>query len=184
MAQNLRILSRTGCGEMKIKAHILLLILLLISIACNTQGQIEIEASEVNYFNGITGKNEIMESYRIKNNSNEDYLTWVSLEPINERSNIELVHDYFKKRKSDFNFLEAMFENLLDEQPTIIGYSFIKNINPGETFHYFIAKNDKSSVFYRERIVLIEKKEVEQHLRMVIDEKYFYESPSIILTEE
>lgn len=169
---------------MKTRVHILLLILLLISMACNTQGQIQIEASEVNYFNGITGQNEIMESYRIKNNSNEDYLTWISLEPINERTNIELIHDYFKKRKSDFNFLEAMFENLLDEQPTIIGYSFIKNINPGETFHYFIAKNDKSSVFYRERIVLIEKKEVEQYLRMVIDEKYFYESPSIILTEE
>lgn len=168
---------------MKIKAHILLLILLLISIACNTQGQIEIEASEVNYFNGITGKNEIMESYRIKNNSNEDYLTWVSLEPINERSNIELVHDFFKKRKGDFNFLEAMFENILDEQPTAIGYSFIKNINPGETFSYYISHNETVSILYQERIVLIKRKEVEQYLRMQLDDKYFYESPSIILTE-
>lgn len=166
------------------KVHILLLTLLLIVTACNAQCQIQIDNTEINYFNEITGKNEIIENYRITNNSNEEYLTWVSLEPINERTNTELVHDYFKKRKGDFSFLEAMFENLLDEQPTVIGYSFIKNINPGETFHYFIAKNEKSSVFYRERIVLIKRKEVEQYLRMPIDDKYFYESPSIILTEK
>lgn len=166
------------------KVHILLLTLLLFSTACNAQCQIQIDNTEINYFNEITGKNEIIEDYRITNNSNEEYLTWVSLEPINERTNTELVHDYFKKRKGDFSFLEAMFENLLDEQPTTIGYSFIKNINPGETFHYYIAKNDKSSVFYRERIVLIKRKEVEQYLRMQINDKYFYESPSIILTEE
>jgi len=169
---------------MKMKVHILLLTLLLIVTACNAQCQIQIDNTEINYFNEITGKNEIIEDYRITNNSNEEYLTWVSLEPINERTNTELVHDYFKKRKGDFSFLEAMFENLLDEQPTVIGYSFIKNINPGETFHYFIAKNEKSSVFYRERIVLIKRKEVEQYLRMPIDDKYFYESPSIILTEK
>jgi hypothetical protein len=169
---------------MKIRAHIFLLTLLMVVTACDPQRQIHIDTTEVSYFNGITGKNEIMESYRITNNSDEDYFTWVSLEPINERTNTELIHDYFKKRKGDFSFLEAMFENLLDEQPTVIGYSFIKNINPGETFHYFIAKNEKSSVFYRERIVLIKRKEVEQYLRMQIDDKYFYESSSIILTEK
>ncbi|NLX41113.1 MAG: hypothetical protein GXY75_04375 [Bacteroidales bacterium] len=169
---------------MKIRAHIFLLTLLMVVTACDPQRQIHIDTTEVSYFNGITGKNEIMESYRITNNSDEDYFTWVSLEPINERTNTELIHDYFKKRKGDFSFLEAMFENLLDEQPTVIGYSFIKNINPGETFHYFIAKNEKSSVFYLERIVLIKRKEVEQYLRMQIDDKCFYESPSIILTEK
>ena len=169
---------------MKTKAYIILLTLLLFSTACNAQCQIHIDTTEVSYFNGITGKNEIMEDYRITNNSNEDYLTWVSLEPLNERSNIELVHDYFKKRNGDFNFLEAMFENFLDEQPTTIGYSFIKNINPGETFSYYISHTETVSNFYQERIVLIKRKEVEQYLRMQIDDKYFYESPSIILTEE
>jgi hypothetical protein len=169
---------------MKIRAHIILLTLLLVVTACDPQRQIQIETAEVSYYNGITDKNEIIESYRITNNSDEDYLTWVSLEPINERSNIELVHDYFKKRKGDFTFLEAMFENLLDEQPTIIGYSFVKNINPGETFSYFISQSETASNFYQERIVLIKRKEVEQYLRMEINDKYFYESPSIILTEE
>ncbi|HPK29792.1 MAG TPA: hypothetical protein PK979_01970 [Bacteroidales bacterium] len=168
---------------MKIKVHIFLLTLLMVITACNAQRQIHIDTTEVSYFNGITGKNEIIEDYRITNNSDEEYLTWVSLEPINERSNIELVHDFFKKRKGDFNFLEAMFENILDEQPTAIGYSFIKNINPGETFSYYISHNETVSILYQERIVLIKRKEVEQYLRMQLDDKYFYESPSIILTE-
>ncbi len=169
---------------MKTKVHILLLTLLLVITACNAQHQIHIDTTEVSYFNEITGKNEIMESYRITNNSDEDYLTWVSLEPINERTNTELVHDYFKKRKDDFTLIEAMFENILDERPTIIGYSFIKNIKPGETFSYYISQNETVSNFHQERIVLIKRKEVEQYLRMQIDDKYFYQSPSIILTEK
>ena len=41
----------------------------------------------------------------------------------------------------------------------IARYSFIKNITANETFSYFIAKNEKASNFYSERIVLIKKKE-------------------------
>ena len=183
MAQHFGILPRAGWGKMKTKVHILLLTLLPVVTACNAQRQIHIDTVAVSYYNGITDKNEIIEEYLIKNNSNEDYLTWVSLEPINERTDTELVHDYFKKRKDDFSLIEAMFENILDEQPTIIGYSFIKNIKPGETFSYYISQNETVSNFYQERIVLIKRKEVEQYLRMQIDDKYFYESPSIILTE-
>jgi hypothetical protein len=184
MAQDLGILSRATLIKRKTRACISLLTLMLFITACNAQGQIQIDTAEVSYYNGIIDKNVIIEDFRITNNSSEEYLTWVSLEPINDRPNTELVHDYFKKRKGDFSLIEAMFENLLDEQPTTIGYSFIKNINPGETFHYYIAKNDKSSVFYRERIVLIKRKEIEQYLRIQLDDKYFYKSSSIILTEK
>ena len=86
----------------------------------------------------------------------------------NNRTNIELIHDYFKKRKGDFNLIEMMCENLLNKQSINIGYSFIKNITANETFSYFIAKNEKASNFYSERIVLIKKKDVEQYLKMEI----------------
>lgn len=66
-----------------------------------------------------------------------------------------------------------MYENLLDEGPINIGYSFIKNITAGKTFSYFIAKTDIKSNLYQGRIVLIKKKEVEQYLKIQIDEKYF-----------
>jgi hypothetical protein len=150
----------------------------------NAQCQIQIDTISFCYFNGITEQTQIIDKYQITNNSNEDYLTWISLVPKNNKSNIELTHDFFKKRKGDFNLIEAMYENLLDGRPIIIGYSFIKNIAVGETFSYFIAKTEIKSNFYQGRIVLIKKKEVEQYLRMQIHEKYFFKLPSIFLTEK
>ena len=91
---------------MKTRACISLLTLLLFITACNAQGQIQIDTAEVSYYNGLIDKNEIIEDFRITNYSSEEYLTWVSLEPINERTNTELVHDYFKKRKGDFSSLK------------------------------------------------------------------------------
>ena len=136
------------------------------------------------YYNGITEEREIIDKYQITNNSDENYLTWVALEPINDRTDIELVHDYFKKRKGDFNLVEMMFENLLDSLPINIGYSFIKNIAPKESFSYYISKKNMASNFYRERIVLIKRKEVEQYLKMEIDTKYVYQYSNIFLIEK
>lgn len=67
--------------------------------------------------------------------------------------------------------IEMMCENLLDKRPINIGFSFIKNIAIGKTFSYIITQTDAK--FYQERIVLLKKKEVEQYLKMQIDEKYF-----------
>lgn len=134
---------------MKTRVHILFLTFLLYTVTLNAQRLIQIDTISVNYFNGITKKNEIIDNYQITNNSDEDYLTWVSLVPINNRTNIELIHDYFKKRKGDF-----------------------------------IAKNEKASNFYSERIVLIKKKDVEQYLKMEIGNQYFYQFPNIFLIEK
>lgn len=169
---------------MKIKISILSLTFLFYTIKLNAQYQIHVDPISVNYFNGITEKKEIIDKYHIINNSTEDYLTWVSLVPINNRTNIELMHDYFKKRKGDFNLIEMMCENLLENQPINIGYSFIKNITAGTTFSYFIVKNETESNFYRERIVIIKKKEVEQYLKIIIDKKYFYQLSDIFLIEK
>ena len=81
---------------MKTRVHILFLTFLLYTVTLNAQRLIQIDTISVNYFNGITKKNEIIDNYQITNNSDEDYLTWVSLVPINNRTNIELIHDYFK----------------------------------------------------------------------------------------
>ena len=139
---------------MKTRVHILFLTFLLYTVTLNAQRLIQIDTISVNYFNGITKKNEIIDNYQITNNSDEDYLTWVSLVPINNKQSIN------------------------------IGYSFIKNITANETFSYFIAKNEKASNFYSERIVLIKKKDVEQYLKMEIGNQYFYQFPNIFLIEK
>ena len=54
---------------------------------------------------------------------------------------------FFKKIKGDFSYIQAMYEELLDNRPSITGYSFIKKIAPGETFTYFIVKTDPESNF-------------------------------------
>lgn len=170
---------------MKIKNSILFLTFLFYTITLDAQCQIHIDTISVNYFNGITEKKEIIDIYQIKNNSDEDYLTWVSLVPINNRTNIKLIRDYFIKNKGDFNLIGMMNDNLLPQESMCeIGYTFMKNISPGETFSYFVAKNGIESKFYRERIVIIKKKEVEQYLKMIIDKKYFYQLSDIFLIEK
>ena len=72
---------------MKTRVHILFLTFLLYTVTLNAQRLIQIDTISVNYFNGITKKNEIIDNYQITNNSDEDYLTWVSLVPINNRTN-------------------------------------------------------------------------------------------------
>lgn len=169
---------------MKTIIYMLFSIYLFFTMSLNAQCQIHIDTASFSYFNGITEQTQTIDNYQITNNSNEDYLTWVSLVPINNKSNIELVHDFFKKRKGDFSLVEMIYENLLDEQPISIGYSFMKNIIPGETFSYFFAKTDTFSTIYQDRIVVIKKKEVEKYSRMQIDEKYFFQLPIIFLTEK
>lgn len=164
--------------------HIFLSTFLFCIMGLNGQCQIHIDTVSFHYYNGITAQAQIIDNYQITNNSNEDYITWVSLVPAINKSNIELIRDFFKNRKGDFNLIEMIYENLLDEQPINIGYSFIKNIAIGETFSYFIVKTDTNSTFYQERIVVVKRKEVEEYLKMEIQKKYFYQLSSIFLTEK
>ncbi len=149
----------------------------------NAQCQLQIDTVSFSYFNGITEQNQTIDNYKIINNSNEEYLTWVSLVPTSNKSNVELIRDFFKKRKGDFNLIEMINENLLNDKSISIGYSFIKNILSGDTFSYFIAKTNTNSTFYQDRIVVIKKKEVEQYLNMQIERKYYFPLTSIFLTE-
>lgn len=75
-----------------------------------------------------------------------------------------------------------MYDNLLNKQSTCIGYSFVKHIAVGKTFSYFISKSDTE--FYAKRIVIIKKKEVEECLRIQIDERCFFNLSCIFLTEK
>ncbi len=167
---------------MKTMVYIFFSFFMFCAMNLNAQSPIEIDTVSLRYVNGFTNQHEIVDEYRMTNHSNEEYITWVSLEPTNDKSNIELVHDFFKKIKGDFSYIQAMYEELLDNRPSITGYSFIKKIAPGETFTYFIVKTDPESNFYSERIVLMKGSEVEQYLSLQIEEIYFFKPSSIVLT--
>jgi hypothetical protein len=152
------------------------------NLELNAQSPLQIDIVSYNYFNGITGHKQTIDNYKITNNSNEEYLTWLSLVPVNNKSNIELIRDFFKVRKGDFNYVEIMYDEFVN-MSIDIGYTFIRKISSSETFSYIIAKTNSNSTFYQDRIVVIKKNEVEQCLKLCIEERYFFQLSSIFLTE-
>ena len=156
---------------------------LFCSADLHAQSYVLIDTLSLCYSNGITYQTNTINSYRITNNTNEEYLTWVSLAPTNSKSKIGLIRDFFLARKGDFSFMEMMYEKLLCDQSISIGYSFIKKIAIGETFSYFITKSNPFSMFYQDRIVVIRRREVEQYLRVNIDDSCFFQPDFIVLTE-
>ena len=160
------------------------LLLSLLPFKLNAQCHICIDTVSYAYFNAITDKKVTIETYEITNNSNEEYLTWISLAPQSDRSTEEQVLCYFKQRKGDFSFLEMMYEGLLNgQQHCTIGYSFLKSIKKGECFSYSFMKTESDSQVYRDRIVLVKRKDVETILRAQLDSTVFYRLSSIVLVE-
>jgi hypothetical protein len=151
-------------------------------LGLNAQCRLRIDTVSSYYFNGLIQQGQKIEIYKMTNNTMEEYLTWVSIIPVEHKSHSELIRDYFIKQKGDFNLIEMINEDLLKDKTINIGYSFIKNILPKEAFSYMIVKNDSNSTFYQDRIVIIKKKEVELYLNMQIKKKYFSPLKSIILT--
>ena len=90
---------------MKTMVYIFFSFFMFCAMNLNAQSPIEIDTVSLRYVNGFTNQHEIVDEYRMTNHSNEEYITWVSLEPTNDKSNIELVHDFFKKIKGDFSYL-------------------------------------------------------------------------------
>lgn len=162
--------------------YFILLFIILCGLKLNAQNPFEIDSVSYSYFNGITRHKQIINNFRIINRSNEEYLTWISLIPTHNKTNAELIYDFFRKRKGDFSFIDIMNEDLLYNSINI-GFTFMKRILPNEEFSYYIAKTDSISTFYQDRIVVINKNEVEHHLKMEIKENYFFPFSSIFLIE-
>ena len=165
---------------MKTMVYIFFSFFMFCAMNLNAQSPIEIDTVSLRYVNGFTNQHEIVDEYRMTNHSNEGYITWVSLEPIKNKSNLLLMREFFLQAHGDFSHL--MGDCILDELPVNTGYSFIKKIAPGETFSYFIVKTDPESNFYSERIVLMKESELTQFLKMQLEERYFFKPSNIVLT--
>lgn len=132
---------------MKTMVYVFFSFFMFCAMNLNAQSPIEIDTVSLRYVNGFTNQHEIVDEYRMTNHSNEEYITWVSLEPTNDKSNIELVHDFFKKIKGDFSYIQAMYEELLDNRPSITGYSFIKKLHPVRHLPISLSKQIRNQIF-------------------------------------
>lgn len=155
---------------------------LVVCCRLNAQTPIEIDTVSMSYINGFTYQKEILDEYRMTNHSNEEYVTWVSLKPIEDKSNRQLLREFFLEIHGDFNYIHLMGDCVLDRMPVNTGYSFIKKIAPGETFTYIILKKNSGSSFYSERIVLMKGSELTQFLKMPLAERYFFPLSYVVLT--
>ena len=144
--------------------------------------QISIDTSTFSNFNWITKQDQTVKKYRITNNSDEDYLTWIGTVPVDGHDSGFLITKYFFKPIGDFSFGALMYDYATTD-PGCIGATFLKNISAGESFSYFIIKTNIKSDFYEDRIVIMRRSEVEQFLKIHIDEEYLYQLQDIFLTE-
>lgn len=56
------------------------------------------------FYNVFNSQIEFNETICIENQSQEEYLTWISFEPIGNKSEEHLIRDYFIRRKKRFFF--------------------------------------------------------------------------------
>lgn len=149
-------------------------IIFFLFLCIRTMGQISIDSCTCTYFNEFTNSYSYIKSYRITNNSKEDYVTWVSSMFTNSISNEEAIHRYFRNQIGDYNILFLLQEKLLNSSLTNrIGTSFMKRIKPKETFEYLIIKRNSCSDYFEKRLFLIPRQEIEKYLQTEIPEECF-----------
>lgn len=122
--------------------------------------------------------------YTITNNTNDNYLTWVSPYNIQGKTEEQLYREYFIRRvKSDFSFFDLMIEETIsDELYNIIGFSFLKVIPPFSEFMYCIEKNAAS--VYLDNIIVTKQDYVYKYIAMLIPQKFYYTCDTIYVNAE
>lgn len=149
----------------------------------NAKCEIIADSIPMSYYDAITNRTYTIVCYEITNNSSEDYYTWISLDTIDNKTKKDILHDFFKKRKGHFSYIDLMFEELATPLSISIGYTFITKISPGCKFHYIFVQSNGVDSIYSNRIVVMPKAEVESYVRFEIDEKYFYKCAYIVLND-
>ncbi len=147
--------------------------------------QILIDTTTYKYKDEFNGNERCIENYKIINNTNEDYLTWISLKSIAGKPEQWIIHRFLKNQIGDYNLMFMIYNGLLSQQYTNrIGTTFMKNIRPHKSFVYVIIKNKKNSLFYENRVAIVKRKSVEEYLQKKLDDNVFSPMDCIPLIEK
>ena len=160
-------------------------ILSLLFLSPKGWGQIVIDTTTYRYKDEFNGNERYIENYKITNNTNEDYLTWISLKSIVGKPEKWIIHRFLRNQIGDYNLMFMIYNGLLNYQYTNrIGTTFMKNIRPHESFVYVIIKNKKNSLFYENRVAIVKRKSVEEYLQKKLDDNVFSPMDCIPLIEK
>ena len=101
----------------------------------------------------------------VKNVTDETYFSWIATRPLSEmKTTLSVIREYFFYPKGDLNLFTILTDSVIREpyHPTI-GITFIKMIQPGETFKYVFIDKDKAER-YLERLVSVSLSDIEKYL--------------------
>lgn len=164
-----------------------LFILLIFVLWCfNASCQIKVDTVTCSFYNEIIRQHQTVEIYTITNNTQEEYLSWVSSTPTLGLSSENIINDYFKKRKGSFSYIQWMYEEDIarPESNWTIGFTFLKSIKPNETFTYVVEMSQDKVPVYQDRIVIIAKEEMDKCLKHIhLKEEYFFPWSIVFLSD-
>lgn len=106
----------------------------------------------------------------VKNVSDKTYFSWIATRPLSEmKTTLSVIKEYFFYPKGDdqaLNLFTIFTDSVIREPyyPTI-GITFIKMIQPGETFKYVFIDKDKAER-YLERLVSVSLCDIEKYLNI------------------
>lgn len=170
----------------KISLFILLLLSLGIIASCSLLSSKPIDIKRQTALYQYPNTYVCCVDYSITNRSSEPYLTWLDFDKQTDSSlsDEKLVRNYFLKNKGDFSFLTLMTDNVvfIDGYSPIIGYTFVKQLNPGESFDYYLF-SDKKNQFMNDvllPIITIPKSKVEEVLGIRISDSFLF-TPSFVI---
>ncbi len=169
---------------MKLKTIIVVLLVLLLGIveAFAQDKNLSIQESFYGYWPYHSDAKEFVWCLEIKNNSSEAYLTWVN--PTDNQSgygDIEQIINFFRRSRPMLIWLwyHAEFKE------KVLGQTFVKRINPGETFTYFVICSKEEAPALKSKISIVDEKTVLHNLKYnsPLDSYYLFDRNSICIKE-
>jgi len=160
----------------------------LISTPCLAQclcpeGAISMEKNEYEYSDSSYGMNYHVIEYAITNTSKDYYYTWIDYSNTMDYSKSELIKRYFFSYHGDFNLMSLLKDNciILDFKPEV-GKSFLKRINPHDTFRYIVINS--KNVVYEDHIIIISLSDLGQWADTPFNEGIIYDADYIVLYDQ
>ena len=163
----------------KFKFIIMMMFSLILCTAAYSQEETAIKTSTYEYRDEQSRAVRIY-CVEIDNMSADDYVTWISSTPVDDLSDEQLIRSYFFERRGDFSLASLIYECIDIPEPVAIGIDFIKSVGSGGMFTYYVSDISKVN-YYRERIVLLKRKTVEDVVKIKIPNNYLWLGNSIVL---
>lgn len=138
---------------------------------------IEVQVESYSYIDDSTRTKITLVEYRIKNQSNEPYFTWIDFDNHNEKR----IHRYFFEPHNDFNLAALMTDNVVrDSNEIILGRTFIKRLGPQESFKYIVVCREKTDDFSK-YIVVEEASLVNKIIGFDVPEAFEYNKSELVV---